>query len=70
MTQRYQTIDLNFEYHSFAAAGAMDRFIASVSLPRRVQRTLVDMRPVATPYMVVTCDETEEARDNRLAVTE
>ena len=63
--KRYETKDLNFEYHQFKGTKLLDDFIASIELPRKLARWSVDMRPTDTPYMVVTRDETEQERDRR-----
>ena len=68
MNKRYETKDLNFEYHFFSSGYPMDKFIASIELPRRLARWSVNMLPnTEKPYLAVTCDETEQDRDNRLA---
>lgn len=60
-------MDLNFEYHFFKGAVTMERFRDAIELPRKVQRWEVNMLPGAEkPYQVVTRDETEQERDNRL----
>jgi len=65
MNKRYETKDLNFKYNWFSGTKPMDNFLASITLPRKLARWTVDMRPSNTPYMVVTKDETEQEKDIR-----
>ena len=67
MRKRYETIDLNFEHYFFKGAVTMERFRDAITLPRKVQRWEVNFLPGAErPYTVVTRDETEQERDERL----
>ncbi len=68
MNKRYETKDLNFEYHYFSGTNILRDFIASIELPRRVARWSVNMAPSKTPYLVITCDETEQDCDKREAL--
>lgn len=67
MNKRYETKDLNFEYHFFSGTNLVREFLASIELPRKLARWYVNMAPnVENPYVVLTCDETEQDRDKRL----
>lgn len=70
MNKRYETKDLNFKSHYFSGTNDLRDFMASIVLPRKIARWCVNMAPHVTPYLVITCDETEQDRDKRLQTEE